>query len=125
MVAGLALAGTALPQETAESATLPFRVGEKLTYNVSFERFSNVAYGEIFVASRGRLADKDAIELHARFRTLDFVSAAFFLVDESRTTFASAETGLPLFTSRTLNPGGIPRETNNNYLTAPTPNLTF
>ena len=122
-VAAFALAGTALPQNSTEAGGTPFRLGEKLTYNVSFERFSNVAYGEIYVASRGRLADKDAIELHARFKTLDFVSSAFFLVDETRTTFASAETGLPLFTSRTLNPGGMPREINNNYLTAPTPNL--
>ena len=76
-VAAFALAGTALPQNAAEPGSTPFRLGEKLTYNVSFERFSNVAYGEIYVASRGRLADKDAIELHARFKTLDFVSSAF------------------------------------------------
>lgn len=122
--AAFAAIGTALPQ-ASQSVSLPtvFRVGERLTYNVSFGRFSSVAYGEVYVASRGRLADKDAVEIRAKFKTLDLVSAAFFLVDESRTTFASAESGLPLYTVRTQNLGGLPRETAVNYLAAPTSNV--
>ena len=99
------------------------RVGERLTYAVSFERYRNVAYAEMFVASRGLLADKDAVELRARFKTLDFVAAAFYLIDESRTTFASAESGMPLYTVRSQNVGGLPNETIANFIAAPTANL--
>lgn len=122
--AAFAAARTALPPaQVSESLPSMFRIGERLTYNVSLGRFSSVGYGEIYVASRGRLADKDAVELRAKFKTLDLVSAAFFLVDESRTTFAAAESGLPLYAVRTQNLGGLPRETAVNYLTAPTSNF--
>jgi hypothetical protein len=40
-----------------------FRVGERLTYNFSFEKFKDVAYAELYVVSRGKLEGKDAIEL--------------------------------------------------------------
>lgn len=111
--------GLSAPTEPEPTA---FRIGERLTYAVSLDRFPNVAYAELFVASRGRLSNLDAIEIRARFKTLDFVSAAFYLIDESRTTFVSAETGLPLYVTRSKNIGGIPQETNVSYLTAPTPN---
>jgi hypothetical protein len=110
---------------TAQTEPEPagLRIGERLTYSVSLEKFSNVAYAELYVASRGRLSGQDAIEIRAKFKTLDFVSAAYYLIDESRTTFAAADSGLPLYISRAKNIGGIPQETNVNYLTSPTPNL--
>ena len=48
-------------------------------------------------------------------------AAAFFLIDESRTTFVSPSTGLPLHTSVTQNTFGLPKETIQNFLVAPTP----
>ena len=98
-----------------------FRIGERLTYNVSIGRFSNAAYGELYCVSRGRLADKDAIELRAKFKTLDLASVAFYMIDESRVTFASPLTGLPSHTSVTLNAFGLPKETVQSFLVAPTP----
>ena len=95
----------------------PVRIGEKITYAISFGKFSNVAYAELNAVSRGKLSDRDAIELHGRFKTLDFVSAAFYLVDETRTVFADAETGLPLYVNSVQNAGTLPRETNTNFLT--------
>ena len=96
-----------------------FRIGEKITYSVSFEKFADVAYGETYVVSRGRLGDKDAVEVRGKFKTRDFLSAAFYLIDESRVVFASPETGLPLYVSHAQN-GGIPKETVENYLESPT-----
>ncbi len=93
-----------------------FRVGERLTYNFSFERFENVAYAETYVVSQGKLGDKNAVELRSKIKTLDLLSAAFYMLDESRTTFASAETGLPLYIRNTLNDSVSPRETINNFL---------
>ncbi len=98
----------------------PFRVGERLTYNVSFEKYNNAAYAEIYAVSRGKLGDKDAVELRSKIKTSDFVSAAFYLLDESRTTYASAENGLPLYVKKVSNAGVMPQETIYNYLVAPT-----
>lgn len=99
-----------------------FRNGEKLTYQISFDRFSNVGYAELHVASTGKLSGRDAIELRAKVKTLDFVSAAFFLVDHSRTVYISPDTGLPLYISKLNNDGPLPKETIQNFLATPTAN---
>jgi hypothetical protein len=97
-----------------------FRVGEKLTYSVSFGKFTNAAYIETNVVSRGKLSGQDAVELHSRVKTLGFVSAAFYQFDEDRNVFASPYSGLPIYVSRLLNNGPFPQETIGNFLTAPT-----
>ena len=102
--------------EAGQSAIAP-RIGEKITYTISFGRFSNVAYAELYAVSRGKLAERDAIELRGRFKTLDFVSAAFYLIDETRTVFVDAESGLPLYINSVQNAGTLPRATDTNYLT--------
>lgn len=106
-----------------QAAETPFKVGERLTYTVAFEKFSNVAYAEMQTVSRGRIGDIDAIELRSKVKTLEFVSAAFYLVDESRTIFVSPDSGLPLYISRIQNVGGLPKESIQNYLAAPTTNF--
>ena len=113
--------------ETAKPAVQisNFRIGERLTYNMSFGPFANAGYAETYVVSRGKLGDRDAIELRSKIKTNDFVSAAFYLVDESRTTFASSETGLPLYIRKTVNAGVLPQEIINNYTIAPTINYDF
>jgi hypothetical protein len=107
--------------------TLPeahgFRIGERLTYNVTIGRFSNAAYGELYTVSRGKLGDKDAIELRGKFRTLELASAALYMVDQSRTTFVSPSTGLPLYSTISQNAFGLPKETIQNFLITPTPHF--
>ncbi len=100
-----------------------FRIGEKLTYYVSFAKFENAAFAELYVASSGKLSGIDGIEIHSKIKTFDMVSAAFFLVDESRVVYASAETGLPLYVTRIVNDGLIPKESVTSYLAAPTSNF--
>ncbi len=97
----------------------PFRIGERIAYNVSFGKFNNVAYAEMHVVSRGKLGDKDAVELRSRIKTLDFLSAAFYALDESRTVFAAADTGMPLYVTKTLNNRVTPTQEIDNYLTNP------
>jgi hypothetical protein len=103
-------------------STTPFRIGERLTYNISFEKFNNAGFAEIYAVSRGKLGEKDAVELRAKLKTNDLVSAAFYLLDESRTTFASAATGLPLYIRKMFNAGVSPKETIYNYTVTPTIN---
>ena len=98
-----------------------FRIGEKLTYNVGFEKFSNVAFLEIAAVSRGRLGASEAVEVRVKAKTLDFVAAAFYLVDENRTVFATPDTALPLYVVETQNIGGLPKESVRSYLTNPAP----
>lgn len=100
----------------------PFRIGERLTYNITFEKFNDAAFAEIYVVSRGKLGDKNAVELRSKIKTADLVSAAFYLLDETRTTFASDENGLPLYTRKTSNTGIFPKETIGNFLGLPTAN---
>ena len=104
------------------NASSSFRIGERITYNFSFETFENVAFAETYVASRGKLGEKDAVELQSKFNTNDFLSAAFFLIDETRTTFVSTDTGLPLYVRQISRASGIPQETLSNFLVAPTGN---
>lgn len=100
----------------------PFRVGERLSYSVSFEKFSDVAHIETSVASRGTIGGRDVIELHGKVKTFDFVSATFSLIDESRTVLVVPETGFPLLINRTIKSGPIPKETTANFLASPTTN---
>jgi len=97
------------------------RIGERLTYNMSFELYENVGYAETYAVSRGKLGDVDALELHSKFKTTGIFSAAFFQYDESRTTFVGYESGAPLLVRRRDNLGASVRETVSNYSNAPAP----
>ena len=96
---------------TAASAQTQFRVGERITYTVSLDKYKDAAYAEIYCVSRGALSGKDAIELRSKVKSLNLVSAAVAQIDESRTTFVDPETGSPLYISRVDNSEGLPKET--------------
>lgn len=100
-----------------------FRIGEKLAYNISFGKIPNAGYAEMHVVSKGKISGKDAVELRGRVKTIDIVSAAFFLLDESRTVFAVPETGLPHYLTTTNLGSVMPKEVVRNYLAQPTSNF--
>ena len=97
----------------------PFHIGEKLTYNISFASFNNAAYAETYVVSRGKLGEKDAVELRSKIKTSDIVSA-FYLIDESRVTYAASDSGLPLYIRKTSSTEVTPKETVSNFMVNPT-----
>jgi hypothetical protein len=99
-----------------------FQIGERITYNISFEKYNNAAYAEIYVVSDGKLSGKDAVQLQAKLKSVDLLSAAFYLFDEVRTTFVAAENGLPLYVRNISNAGVLPKEKIDNFLNAPTAN---
>src|SRR4051812_11415358 len=112
----VAMTGNMLGQTEAVTAgATHFRIGEKLSYTLSFEKMSTAGTAELFVASRGKLAGRDVVELRSRIRTVDIVNAAFLSLDETRTVYASPETGLPLYSTKTSHTG-IPKEAVSNYL---------
>lgn len=119
----LSFSQTSAAQDKPNGGSGVFRVGERLTYNISFENFTNAGYAELYVVSQGKLGDKEAVELRARVKTFDLMSAAFYAIDETRTTFAAADTGSTLF-SKIVQGGGVaPKETVSNHMASPSPGL--
>ncbi len=100
-----------------------FRIGEKLSYGISFGKLADGGYAELYVASRGKLAGREVVEIRSKTKTRGVVSASFFLIDEHRVTYADPDTGLPLYVRRIADDGPLPKETVNNYLKDPTPNF--
>jgi hypothetical protein len=91
------------------------RIGERLTYNISFDRFPNVAFAETYVVSRGRLGGKDAIEIQSKLKTLNFLTKIYLAGDTTRTTFVSPADGTPLYVKNVDASTGAPTETLTNY----------
>jgi len=116
------MAAAAFAQVKTDSPTF-FRIGEKLSYSVSFQNYNNVAFFETAIVSRGKFGGRDVVELRGRMKTFDIVSAAYSTIDENRTVYAAPDSGLPLYITRTINSEAIPKETKSNYLTTPTSNL--
>jgi hypothetical protein len=112
------LAGT-VPVAAAPRVPTQFRVGEKLSYVISFGKFNNAGHAEIAVVSRGVLSGRDAIELRSKVKTVELVEAALFQMDETRTVYVAPDSGLPLFVSRKTHLGLTPQEFNENYLDTP------
>lgn len=100
-----------------------FRIGEKLTYDLTFGKMLNAGYAETFVISRGSLSGRDAVEIRAKLRTSELVSAAFLTLDEARTVYASPDTSLPLQVVRNVNSGIFAKQVIANFLKEPTTNF--
>jgi hypothetical protein len=73
----------------------PYRVGEHLTYDVSFSNFLSVAHVDVQVVSRGQFGGRDAIQLRGRAQTTGVVNVALFSLNNDYTTYVDPLTGLP------------------------------
>src|SRR5260370_10671188 len=72
-----------------------YRVGERLTYSVSFSQFVSAAHVELFVAGRGTFFDREGIQLRAHAETSGVVNVAAFSIKNDCTSYAGSPTGLP------------------------------
>jgi len=97
-----------------ESA-IGFRVGEKISYEISFGRFRDVGHAELGIVSQGTLAGQPAIEIRGRVRTFGFVGAAIAPADQERMTIVSPSTGFPLFVKKISDPDGLRKEANTDF----------
>ncbi len=79
----------------ASFSNSPYRIGERLTYNVSFSNFPSAAHVAVQVVSRGTYFGRDAIQLWAHVETTGVVSVALFSINNDYTTYVDSETGLP------------------------------
>ena len=73
----------------------PYRVGERLTYNVSFSNFISAAHIELLVSARGALFGREGIQLKAHVETSGVINAALFAINNDYVTYVDPATGLP------------------------------
>lgn len=119
-MAAIGYVGSSTNAQTSAVQQSPvIRIGEKLSYTISFGRFTGAGHAETQVVSRGKISGRDALEIRSKVKTVDMVSAAFFMFDESRTVYAAPDTLLPLYVVTNSNDSAIPKETIKNFLTQP------
>jgi hypothetical protein len=81
--------------ETAPFSKVPYRVGERLTYNVSFARFTTAAHIELWVAGYGTYFNRTGIQLRAHVETVGVVNAALFSLNNDYIAHIDPATGQP------------------------------
>lgn len=92
-----------------------YRVGERLTYNVSFSSFINAAHVELFVANGGTLFDRPGMELRAHVETTEVVNVALYSINNDYTSFIDPATGIPFRSTQVIREGGRTSNTSSDY----------
>ena len=120
LAAGLVAVAGVFAQEKAEVTSAPFdpaayRVGERLTYNVSFAQFVSAGHIELFVAGRGRYFERDGIQLQAHVETSGVVNVALLSLNNDYTTYVDAATGLPYRSQQVVREAGRTTEASSEY----------
>jgi hypothetical protein len=76
----------------------PYRIGERLTYNISYSNFASAAHVQVQVMGRGTYFGRDAFKIHAHVETAGVVNVALFAINKDYTTYVVPESGLPFRT---------------------------
>ena len=82
-------------------AQSPYRIGERLTYNVTYANFPDAAHIQFEVVSRGMHFGRDAIQLRGHLETSGVVNVALFAINNDYTTYIDPESGLPFRSEET------------------------
>src|SRR5215813_7518939 len=90
-----------------------YKIGEHLTYNVSYSNFPSAAHAEIQVVSRGVFYGREAIQLHAHVETSEYINVALFSINNDYTTYVDPDSGLPFRGQESVHEGS--RTTDNPY----------
>lgn len=83
-------------------SSAPYRVGERLTYNVSFSKFISAAHVELRVAARGIFFGREAIQLRGHVKTTGVVSAALVALNNDYVTYIDPQSGQPFRTEQSI-----------------------
>ena len=105
-----AFLGSRAVRNVSAQAEIPatIRVGERLTYNISFNKIPNVAYAETDVLSKGKIAGKEAFEVRSKFKSINYITVGSLFLDVDRTTYISPVDGSALMLRQTDNTTGAP-----------------
>ncbi len=80
----------------------PYKIGEHLTYDVSFSNFLSVAHVDVQVVSHGLYAGRDSLQLRAHAETTGVVNVALFSINNDYITYIDPTTGLPFHSQETV-----------------------
>jgi hypothetical protein len=97
----------------------PYRVGERLTYNVSFSNFPTAAHVELYVAGRGQFYAREGVELHAHVETIGVVSAALYALNNNYVTYVDPANGLPYHAQQSIREGARVQDLMRDYNKSP------
>lgn len=116
----LVLTSTVQAQDKPDVTVSPFnplvyRVGERLTYVVSYAQFVSAAHVEMWVAGRGRYFERDGIELRAHVETSGVVNVALLALNNDYVTYVDATTGLPYRSQIVVRDAGRTIEASTDY----------
>lgn len=85
-------------QQTTQSqpfSPAPYRIGERLTYNISFSSFISAAHVELLVSGRGMFFGREGVQLKGHVETNGVVNAALFAINNDYITYVDLDSGLP------------------------------
>lgn len=88
-------AQTRVAVTTAPFSATVYRVGERLTYNVSYSQFTTAAHVELFVAGMNTGNGRTGVELRAQVETSGVVAAAIYSINNEYISIVDPATGLP------------------------------
>lgn len=93
--------------EESLATAAPYRVGEKLTYNVSFSNFADAGHVELLVADAGQYFNRAGVVLRAHLQTSGVVSAALLSLNQDFYSYITPENGQPYRTQQVIHEGEI------------------
>ncbi len=100
-----------------------YRIGERLTYDVSFSQFISAAHIELQVAARGTFFGRDAIQLRAHAETTGVVNVALLALNNDYTSYVDPGSGLPFRAQEIVRQSGRASDVTSDYnqITTPAP----
>ncbi|HEX7999362.1 MAG TPA: DUF3108 domain-containing protein [Pyrinomonadaceae bacterium] len=93
----------------------PYRVGERLTYHVTFSNFINAAHVELLIAARGSFFNREALQLRAHVETTGVVNAALYSINNDYVSYIDPNSGLPFRTQQVIREGGRTSDSSSEY----------
>src|SRR3990172_1755947 len=100
-------------------SSAPYRVGERLSFNVSFSNFISAAHVEIQVVGSGIFFGREGLQLRGHAQTVGMVNAALFSMDNDYNTYIDPETGLPFHAQQFLRESSRSADTSNDFTQPP------
>jgi len=97
------------------SSAAPYRVGERLTYNVSFSNFISAAHAEFQVVARGTFFGREGIQLRSHIETTGFVNVALFAINNDYITYVDPQTGLPFRSQQVVREASRTSDTSHDF----------
>jgi len=92
-----------------------YRIGEHLTYDVSFSQFVSAAHIELFVVARGTFFGRDGIQLRGHAETTGVVNVALFALNNDYTSYIDPLSGLPFRIQEVVRQSGRSSESSSDY----------